>query len=105
MLAQVSVRVGYMDDQLFKSAGLWLVGKSAYVWNMLYQLWAGSINKLFIQIGRNLKRVFMLLFKFDYSAQGDERFQTFSTSNIDFDLYIILIVVGAVLATSLLFIF
>jgi formate hydrogenlyase subunit 3/multisubunit Na+/H+ antiporter MnhD subunit len=105
MLAQVSTRVGYMDDQLFKSAGLWLVGKSAYAWNKLYQLWAGSINKLFTQIGINLKRVFMLLFKFDYSAQGDERFQTFSTSNIDFDLYIILIVVGAVLATSLLFIF
>ncbi len=105
MLTQVSVRVGYMDDQLFKSAGLWLVGKGVDAWNILYQVWAGSVNKLFMQIGRNLKRVFMLLFKFDYSAQGDERFQTFSTSNIDFDLYIILIVVGAVLATSLFFIF
>jgi hydrogenase-4 component B len=105
MLAQASARIGYLDDQLFKSAGLWLVGKSVYAWNMLYQLWAVNINKVFMQIGRNLKRVFMLLFKFDYSAQGDERFQTFSTSNIDFDLYIILIVVGAVLATSLLFIF
>jgi len=46
----------------------------------------------------------MTLFKFDYSTRGDERFQTVNISNIDFDLYIVLIVIGAILATSLLFI-
>ncbi|MDW7739951.1 MAG: proton-conducting transporter membrane subunit [Bacillota bacterium] len=104
VLVRVSTGADYLDDKIARKVGLQAVRYSAFLWNKIYDLWAGNIRRIFAVIGKNLKRVFMLLFKFDYSTRGDKRFQTVNISNIDFDLYIILVVVGAILATSLLFI-
>ena len=105
LLARTSASAGYLDDQVSRDLGRHVASLSAHTWDTIYQLWAGIINTIFSRIGRSLKKIFMLLFKFDYSARGDRRFQTINISNIDFDLYIILIVIGAILTTSLLFIF
>jgi hydrogenase-4 component B len=104
MLSRVSDQVSYFDDQLLRKAGSHISQTGRSAWDGLYELWAGNINSIFGVIGFFLRKVFMTLFKFDYSTRGDERFQTVNISNIDFDLYIVLIVIGAILATSLLFI-
>jgi len=103
-LALTSAGAAYLDDQIFRDIGRLLVRLSLTAWDSIYQLWTGAINKIFGRIGQSLRTLFMTLFKFDYSAKGDRRFQTVNISNIDFDLYIILVVIGALLVTSLLFI-
>lgn len=105
VLAKVSDGADYFDDLFLKRLGNRVSRISMSAWDGIYELWAGNIKRLFGVIGHYLMKVFMTLFKFDYSARGDKRFQTVSISNIDFDLYIVLIVIGAILATSLLFIF
>jgi hydrogenase-4 component B len=104
MLSRVSDQVSYFDDQLLRTAGNQINQTGRSAWDGLYELWTGNIKRIFGVIGFYLRKVFMTLFKFDYSTRGDERFQTVNISNIDFDLYIVLIVIGAILATSLLFI-
>jgi len=104
LLARVSDEACYFDDQLLRKVGNQMAKTSRSAWDGLYELWAGNIKRLFGIIGFYLRKVFMTLFKFDYSTRGDERFRTVNISNIDFDLYIVLIVIGAILATSLLFI-
>ncbi len=105
VLIRVSDGVEYFDDLLLKKAGRKLTLTSLRTWDHVYELWAVNLKLIFSVAGRFLMKVFMTLFKFDYSTRGDKRFQTVNISNIDFDLYIILIVIGAILATSLLFIF
>ncbi len=104
LLARVSVGTGYFDDQYLRKKGNQLARFGRSAWDGLYEFWAGNVARLFGIIGLYLKKIFMALFKFDYSTLGDKRFQTVNISNIDFDLYIVLIVVSAILATSLLFI-
>jgi len=104
LLARVSDEAGYFDDQFLRKAGNQLARTSRSAWDGLYELWVGNVKRLFGTIGFYLRKVFMTLFKFDYSTRGDKRFETVNISNIDFDLYIVLIVIGAILATSLLFI-
>lgn len=104
LLARVADEAGYFDDQLLRKVGNQLAQTSSAAWESVYDIWANNIKHLFSIIGLYLKKVFMTLFKFDYSARGDKRFETVNISNIDFDLYIVLIVIGAILATSLLFI-
>lgn len=104
LLAHTSAGADYLEEMVFSTAGRQVAKMSATAFEALYQLWLGLVNRVFGRIGQSLRKVFMLLFKFDYSAKGDQRFQTFSISNIDFDLYILLIVIGVILATSLLFI-
>jgi len=104
LLARISDEAGYFDDQLLRKAGNQLAQAGRSAWDGMYDFWVGNVKRLFGIIGLYLRKVFMTLFKFDYSTRGDERFQTVNISNIDFDLYIVLIVIGAILATSLLFI-
>jgi hypothetical protein len=82
-----------------------LVRLCAQAFEGVYNLWIATISKMFERAGKYLRTLFMTMFKFDYETRGDRRFQTFNISNIDFDLFIVLIVIGAILATSLLFIF
>ncbi len=104
MLARASSDAAYLDNRVFSNLGLALVSVSANGWEYLYRFWIGAVDRVFGRIGRFLKQLFMLLFKFDYSAKGDRRFQIYNISNIDFDLFIVLIVIVAILVTSLLFI-
>jgi hydrogenase-4 component B len=104
VLVRVSDGADYFDDLLLKKAGKKLSQGSLHTWDLLYELWAVNLKRLFSIAGHYLKKAFMTLFKFDYSTRGDKRFQTVNISNIDFDLYIVLIVIGAILATSFLFI-
>ena len=103
LLAKTSSGAAYLDERVFSSFGLQVVNTAAKTWDAVYHFWIGVVILVFGNIGQFLRRVFMLLFKFDYSARGDKRFQTFNISNIDFDLYIVLAVIGAILVTSLLF--
>ncbi len=103
LLEKTSAGASYLEDQVIRSTGMQIIYIAANVWNTIYDLWAALIKSIFVSIGRALRNIFMFLFKFDYSSRGDERFQTFSISNIDFDLYIVLIVIGAILVTSLLY--
>jgi formate hydrogenlyase subunit 3/multisubunit Na+/H+ antiporter MnhD subunit len=105
ILARTSSGVGFLDEKTLNLYGRNLVGFCAKVFEGVYNLWIATINNLFGRIGRYLRTFFMTMFKFDYETRGDRRFQTFNISNIDFDLFIVLIVIGAILATSLLFIF
>ncbi len=102
-LVMVSYGAGYLDDQFFNRLGLKVVRFSESVFDNAYRLWMIAVDRSFGQIGQSLRKAFILLFKFDYSSRGDRRFQIFSTSNIDFDLYIVLIVIVMILATSLLY--
>ncbi len=70
-----------------------------------YDLWMVIIDYVFGRSRRFLLRLFYVMFKFDYKTLGDRRYQNINISNIDFDLFVVLIVIGAILATSLLFIF
>ncbi len=103
LLARTSAGAGSFDDLVFSSIGTRVVQTTARNWDTVYFFWMGIVEFIFGGVGQYLRKVFMLLFKFDYSARGDTRFQTINISNIDFDLYILLIVIGAILATSLLF--
>jgi len=102
-LVWVSYGVGYLDSQFLSRIGLRVVHFSETVFNYTYRLWMLGIDRSFGSIGQSLRKAFIVLFKFDYSARGDRRFQIFSTSNIDFDLYIVLIVIVIILASSLLY--
>lgn len=102
-LVMVSYGAGYLDDQFLNRLGIKIVRFSGYLFDNAYRLWMIAVDRSFGQIGQSLRKAFILLFKFDYSARGDRRFQIFSTSNIDFDLYIVLIVIVVILATSLLY--
>ncbi len=104
MLARASSDTAYLDEQVFNNIGVSIVRSGASGWEFLYRLWITAIDRVFGRIGRFLRQIFMLLFKFDYSAKGDKRFQIYNISNIDFDLFIVLIVIVAILVTSLLFI-
>ncbi len=104
VLQKASQGAVYLDGEIFSTGGVQVSRFASTAWNAVYNYWIGLVNKAFGSIGHFLRNVFMFLFKFDYSARGDKRFQTFSISNIDFDLYIVLIVIGAILAVSLLFI-
>ncbi|MGM0652079.1 MAG: complex I subunit 5 family protein [Bacillota bacterium] len=103
ILAKASSGAAYLDDPLLTSFGFCITGSAIKAFENIYSLWMGLVRMTFGGLGQFLHRVFMLLFKFDYSSRGDKRFQIFNISNIDFDLYIVLIVIGAILATSLLF--
>jgi hydrogenase-4 component B len=105
LLARTSGDVGFLDERTFNILGCRLVGFCAQLLEGVYNLWIATINNLFARMGKYLRTLFMTMFKFDYETRGDRRFQTFNISNIDFDLFIVLIVIGAILATSLLFIF
>ncbi len=104
ILVVSSVGADYLDNQVFNNTGRNLVQLSIRAWETVYSLWIGAVNRLFFRVGHYFRSLFMTLFKFDYSSKGDRRFQTINISNIDFDLYILLIVIGVILATSLLFI-
>lgn len=103
LLAKTSAGAGTFDDLVFSSVGTRVVQTTARTWDTVYFFWINIVEFIFGGIGQHLRKAFMLLFKFDYSARGDKRFQVISISNIDFDLYIVLIVIGAILATSLFF--
>lgn len=105
MLARTSGDVGFLDEKTFNLYGRRLVHLCAKVFEDVYNLWIAAISRIFESAGKYLRTLFMTMFKFDYETRGDRRFQTFNISNIDFDLFIVLIVIGAILATSLLFIF
>lgn len=104
VLQKASRGAAYLDGEILSTGGMQVSMIATAALNASYNYWIVLVNKIFGGIGYFLRGVFIFLFKFDYSARGDKRFQTFSISNIDFDLYIILIVIGAILATSLLFI-
>jgi hydrogenase-4 component B len=104
LLSRTSAGAELLDDRVFRDSGRKIAQAASKSWDIIYETWAGMVNSIFERIGRFLRKIFMLLFKFDYSAKGDRLFETVNISNIDFDLYIILIVIGAILATSLLFI-
>ncbi len=103
-LEKTSACTAYLDGQVLNAYGVRISRSTAAAWDALYDHWLGFVEKFFGNACRFLRNIFMLLFKFDYNARGDERFQRYSISNIDFDLYIILIVIGVILAASLLFI-
>ena len=103
LLAKASTATGYLDESILSRFGIQLVQVASTGWETIYQFWIGFVSLVFGKFGLFLKQIFMLLFKFDYSSRGDKRFQVINISNIDFDLYIVLIVIGAILATSLLF--
>jgi hydrogenase-4 component B len=103
LLAKTSAGAVYLEEQLFSRYGIKVLRIIANTGDAVYSLWVLFIKHIFSSIGQTLKNMFMLLFKFDYSARGDKRFQTINISNLDFDLYILLIVIGAILATSLIF--
>ncbi len=105
LLARTSGDVGFLDEKTFNFYGRRLVLFCAQAFEGVYNLWIATINMIFERAGKYLRTLFMTMFKFDYETRGDRRFQTFNISNIDFDLFIVLIVIGAILATSLLFIF
>ncbi len=105
VLARSAVGVGFIDERTFNLYGRRLVLLLAQLFEGVYNLWIVTINNMFRRIGQYLRTLFMTMFKFDYETRGDRRFQTFNISNIDFDLFIVLIVIGAILATSILFIF
>jgi len=92
-----------LDSHLLKRVGISITIKMSSFFNSIYESWLKLINLLFGRAVFSLRKVFMAMFKFDYSTRGDRRFQTFNISNIDFDLYIVLIFIGVILATSLLF--
>ncbi len=103
LLEKTSAGTAYLDGQVLNTLGAQIVNTVAKIWDSVYDFWLGIVNLVFGNIWHFLRRVFMVLFKFDYSSRGDKRFETFSVSNIDFDLYLVLIVIGAILVTSLLF--
>ncbi len=103
LLGRTSAGADHLDERIFSSFGIRIVRTTSGVWDILYYSWTSLIELIFSRIGQYLRIIFMMLFKFDYSARGDKRYQTVNISNIDFDLYILLIVIGSVLATSLLF--
>jgi hypothetical protein len=92
-----------LDSRLFNRMGYFFIITLSSMFNYIHESWLVIINLLFSRAGAYLRKIFMAMFKFDYSTRGDRRFQTFNISNIDFDLYIVLIVIGVILATSLLF--
>ncbi|MFO7951844.1 MAG: complex I subunit 5 family protein [Bacillota bacterium] len=102
LLKKTSLNADYLDDRYFRSIGIAIVCFTADSWDKIYYLWTNNLNRYLINLKKNWRRLFMLLFKFDYSARGDRRFQVISVSNIDFDLYVILIIIGVILAASLL---
>ncbi len=103
LLEKTSVATAFLDQSILRNLGMQMVGAAAAGLEFIYSSWTGLVRKTFSGIGQLFRSIFMLLFKFDYSARGDKRFQIINISNIDFDLYIVLIVIGAILATSLLF--
>jgi hydrogenase-4 component B len=103
LLVRAADGAGYFDSRLLNSFGESFINIFSALFNAIYTSWINMIKKLFGQTAIFLKKVFMAMFKFDYSTKGDQRFQTFNISNIDFDLYIVLFVIGVILATSLLF--
>jgi len=103
LLGRTSAVAVYLDERLLNSVGMQIMNFIKTALDSLYVLWLRNLERVFFTAGQYLKKTFMLLFKFDYSTKGDKRFQTFNISNIDFDLYIILVLIGAILATSLLF--
>lgn len=104
LLNLIARQTDYFDTDLLKKLGTGSTALVAGGFNYLHEYWLLTIRSFFGRLGLQLRRIFMTLFKFDYSTKGDQRFQTFNISNIDFDLYIVLILVGVILATSLLFI-
>ncbi len=103
LLARTADGASYFDARLLNQFGERVIIFFSALLNAIYATWMSLIHNLFGRIGQYLRKVFMAMFKFDYSTKGDQRFQTINISNIDFDLYIVLIVIGAILATSLLF--
>ncbi|HED24700.1 MAG TPA: hypothetical protein ENN91_06210 [Firmicutes bacterium] len=103
LLVKASGGADYVDSQFFNRVGRQIAAAGAGSFNRLHGMWMSGLNRFFTRLIRFLKIVFMTLFKFDYSAKGDRLFQTVNISNIDFDLWIMLFVIGAILATSLLF--
>lgn len=103
VLSLVSKNASNFDDSITLHYGKNLVSISTLLMENIYKLWIQIIGVPFSMAGRFLGGIFNILFKFDYSSRGDKRFQVFSISNIDFDLYIVLIVIGAILAISLFF--
>ncbi|MDW7728757.1 MAG: proton-conducting transporter membrane subunit [Bacillota bacterium] len=102
LLVRAAGGAGYFDSRLLNSFGERFINIFSVLFNAIYTSWINMIKMLFGRIAIFLKKVFMAMFKFDYSTKGDQRFQTFNISNIDFDLYIVLFVIGLILATSLL---
>ncbi|OPL08826.1 MAG: hypothetical protein AVO34_13975 [Firmicutes bacterium ML8_F2] len=105
LLAQVSGGAGFLDESLLSNWGRSFLSFCIQLFETIYNYWLKGIDAIFGRLGNYLRTAFMTLFKFDYETRGDRRFQIINISNIDFDLYIILIAIGAILATSLFFIF
>jgi hypothetical protein len=93
----------YVDNKFMPKVGNQITAAGAGGFNRLHGIWMNGLKYFFTRLIRFLKKVFMMMFKFDYSAKGDRLFQTVNISNIDLDLWIMLFVIGAILATSLLF--
>jgi len=104
LLVRTANGAGYADSFILDDLGRRISLFLSDLFNGIYRLWLDGISAIFSRLGLFLRKVFMAMFKFDYSTKGDSRFQTINISNIDFDMYIVLIVIGAILATSLLFI-
>ena len=100
LLHRVSLSANSIDTFLFSKGGLSVLNMISSFLNCIYESWIKLIKAVFGRIGVFLRKAFMTLFKFDYSAKGDHRFQVFNIGNIDFDLYIVLIVIGVILAAS-----
>lgn len=102
LLTKVAEGAYSIDAQLFKKVGPHFIDMSTTLFNKVYQSWLELLRALMNKLGIFFRKAFMALFKFDYSARGDQRFETFNIANIDFGLYIVLIVIGIILAASLL---
>ncbi len=103
LLTKFSDSADYVDNKFMQQVGNQITAAGAGSFNRLHGIWMNGLKYFFTRLIRFLKKVFMMMFKFDYSAKGDRLFQTVNISNIDLDLWIMLFVIGAILATSLLF--
>ncbi len=103
MLIIISRSFNRFDRVVSVDYGRRIASTTMILFDHIYQAWLVVINTAFRRLKRLLEGLFFIIFKLDYKTLGDRRFRTINISNIDFDLFIVLIVIGTILAASLLF--
>jgi hypothetical protein len=105
LLGRVCTGMAYFDGSVIPRGGQRIVQAGAAMGERIYSSWKEILYALFSRVALRCRRLFMFLFKVDYRPSGDHLFQTINISNLDFDLLIIIVVIGVIIAARLIFIF
>lgn len=102
LFRKVSQRLGLFEDNSLPEIGRRISMTAVQTRESTYRLWIAGLNGIFGSLSRCAKGAFRVLMRMDYRPQDSETFRTINISNLDFNIFFIMIYLILIMGILLL---